>query len=317
MTQRGGVKPVLVNFYEKATDRLLTSAAADNGDRLLTKVRLADVVDIDVFSGHAKGYGLKAHLDFVMVDAKSSVPRFAVELDGRQHWADPRVRERDRLKDSICEESGLPLLRITSEFTRVTGRWQVLSYIVQAFYLSEAFHTAQEQGTVPLDEPFDIGNFITKDDAGRYLFNTLDAPARLQMLNHWKNKRLPSFAPDEFLTVLPNERQVQAHAWLAVATDRYLIGRVRIRDFRFQGIAAAEIASQLAVAEVGNLADRWVAGEGVACDGRELAKNMSEVQQAIDAGGFLSVASAGALRAGGTLPDAVQVAMGAKAIAAL
>lgn len=142
------------------------------------------------------------------------------------------------------------------------------------------------------------------------MFNTLDASPRLQMLNHWKGKRLPSFAPDEFLTELPDDGQVQTHAWLAVATGRYLIGRVGVRDFRFQGIGAAGVASQLAVAAVGYLADRWVAGEGVGCHGRELARNMSEVQQAIDAGGFVGSASVGALRAGGTLPDGVQVTGG-------
>jgi hypothetical protein len=53
----GGVKPVLVNFYERATDRLLTSTATRTGDRLLTKVRLADAIDVDGLTGRLSSMG--------------------------------------------------------------------------------------------------------------------------------------------------------------------------------------------------------------------------------------------------------------------
>lgn len=303
------LKAVLVNSYEQSTDSLLTSVAEAHGDRLLTKVRLADVVDIDDYTGETKSYGFRAHLDFVMVDSET-FPRFAVELDGKRHCTDPKVRERDLLKDSICEESGLPLLRITSEFICTTRGRRALSYIIDSFYFSEAIHEAQGRGAIPLDEPFDIGSRVITDASGQLMFDTLDQAARLEILNHWRDKRLPSFTPDEFVTQLSHERQVQAHAFLAVATDRYLIGRVQIRDFRFQGITPSDVAGQLAVAEVGDLADRWVAGEGVACNGRELARYMFEVQQAIDAGGLLRLFDANALSAGGLLPADAKITFG-------
>lgn len=67
MAARPSTRPVLVNSYEKVTDRLLTTAAADHGDRLLAKVRLADVIEVEQLTGRAKNYGLSSHLDFVMV----------------------------------------------------------------------------------------------------------------------------------------------------------------------------------------------------------------------------------------------------------
>jgi hypothetical protein len=41
------LRPLLVNRYERVTDRLLTAAALQNGDRLAAKVGLAEVLDVD------------------------------------------------------------------------------------------------------------------------------------------------------------------------------------------------------------------------------------------------------------------------------
>lgn len=304
---RRGVKPLLVNTYEKVTHQLLTTAAEDNGDALQAKVRLADAIDIGSYTGRPKHYSLSAHLDFLMVDAETSLPRFVVEFDGKQHWSDPVIRERDRLKDALCQEAGLPLLRVTSGYTRAQGRWTVLSYVIEGFYHSLAFSEAQESGYIPLDEPYDFGNVIATDEHGRLLFNTLDAPARLRLLELHQANLLPVCAPDLYLTTNAEEGAVKAHAFMAVAGDRYLLGRVRLRDCRFPGVGPCEIAEQLAVAEVAALAERWIAGDAVACNGVTLAKSMHEIQRVIDAGGFLSLSGGGALRAGGPLPATVTI----------
>lgn len=301
----GGVKALLVNLHERTTDGLLTEAAAEHGDRLLTKVRLADVIDVDHLSGRRKSFALAAHLDFVMVSEESAIPRFAVELDGMQHWTDPVTMERDKLKDALCKAAQLPLLRITSDFTRKQGRWRALSYIVDAFYFSEAFYDAQESGIIPLDEPFDVASVIVNiDDAGLMGFNSLDSAVRLRLLNYWKSKKLPHFAPDEYITKTADGR-VQAHAFLVVGPDRYLMGRVRVRDFLFQGISPGEIASQLVTAEVGDLADRWLAGEAVASNSRTVLKAMAEVQEAIDADRFIS-----SFTGGSDLPGSIRLQFG-------
>ena len=298
---------MLVNFYEKVTDRLLGTAAADHGDRLLAKVRLADVIEVEHLTGRAKSYGLSSHLDFVMVRADTSEPRFAVELDGAQHWRDPAVKERDRLKDDLCELAGLPLLRVTSAFTRQQGRWTVLTYLVDAFYFAQAFYEAQKSGSIPWDEPFDAGSFITADDDNQPNFNMLDAAARRRLWARQEAGSLPAAMPDTWLTSDAEERAVHAHAFLAVATDRYLIAHVRVRDFSFPGVGPGELAMQLAVLEVEELASQWLAGEPVASNGRDLAKAMAEVQRHIDARGFLGSATGGGLEPGGPMSFTIRV----------
>lgn len=302
-----GVKPLLVNPYEKVTHKLLTTAAQDNGDVLHAKVRLADVVDTTSYTGRKKEYALMAHLDFLMVDAETSFPRFAVEFDGKQHWSDPATKERDRLKDTLCEEAELPLLRITSEYIRSQGPWTVLNYVIEGFYHSLAFLKEQESGHIPWDEPHDFGNVITTDGNSRLLFNTLDAPARMRLLELHRSDLLPVFSPDLYLTKNVEEGSVEAHAFMAVAVDRYLTGRARLRDCRFQGVSPYETAEQLAVIELADLAERWSKNEPVACDGAALAKSMQEVQRSIDSGGFVSCSTGGGLRAGGPSPATITV----------
>lgn len=306
MDDQSRLRPVLVNHYEKVTDRLLTAAAAESGDRLLTKVRLADVMEVGSWAGSAKWFGLSAHFDFVMVDAETSVPKFAVELDGAQHWTDPTTRRRDRLKDQLSEWAGLPLLRITSDFTRRRGRrWTVLSYAVDTFYLSEAFFAAQQSGQIPLDEPFLPFMFHRPNANGGFDVHALDHEARVMLEEAFEAGNLPSHVPDQYQTRDAEAGAVQSHAWMAVAPDRYLVSRARVRDFRFRGLRASELASQLALLDMADLAQQWMDGEPAACDHRTLVKYMTEVQDAIDAGGFCGSATGCALKPGGPVPMSI------------
>ncbi|UCM88456.1 DUF2726 domain-containing protein [Streptomyces marincola] len=304
MTTRGGIRSITVNRYEDAADQMLQRTAAEHGDRLMLKVGLADAIDIDGMddlSGRAKSYALRAHLDFLMVDTATGLGRFAVELDGRQHWNDHRTRERDRLKNDLCARAGLPLLRITSNFARKIGCWPVLTYLTDAFYLSESFHETQERGDIPFDESFDIQNFFEFDASGRVTFRATDLRVRQALREHCYAGRLPAPCPDLFCTKLVDEGAVQAHAWMSVAPDRYLISKVEVRDFQFPGIAPFELLEQLAMGEIGELVDQWFRGEGVAQNGRDLGKAVGEVQEAIDAVGRTErIVYGPALKAGDT-----------------
>ncbi|MBC8990203.1 DUF2726 domain-containing protein [Micromonospora chalcea] len=302
MNEQGRLRAVLVNRYEKITDRLLSTIAAENGDRLLPKVRVADVINVDSWPGSARWTGLAQHFDFVMVDAETAAPKFAVELDGAHHWTDPETRRRDIVKDQLAEWAGLPLLRITSDFTRRRGRWTVLNYAVETFYLSEAFAAAQASGIIRLDEPYMPFMFCIPNGSGGFDVNALDQQARVMLDEACDAGRIPSHAPDMFGTRDPATGAIQSHAWMAVARNRYLVARARVRDFRFQGISASELASQLAIVDMADLAHAWMVGEPVACDGRTLRKHMVEVQQAIDAGGLRRSETSGALEPGGPMP---------------
>lgn len=77
------------------------------------KVRLWDVVDAPAGRRQREALGkIRAkHLDFVLVDAKTSRILAAVELDDRSHEG-AEARERDAEKDAALASAGVPLLRI-------------------------------------------------------------------------------------------------------------------------------------------------------------------------------------------------------------
>ncbi len=68
-------------------------------------------------------YGSKAEFDFVLFSKRgeNDVPVLVIELDGLEHWIDQKTRNRDRLKDRICQENGLKLIRISNEYSRRYG----------------------------------------------------------------------------------------------------------------------------------------------------------------------------------------------------
>ena len=87
-----------------------------------TKTRVADVVNIDKyknFNNEKFGYGLRSHFDFVILKNENGLwPLCAIELDGKTHSNDGRTVYRDVLKDLICEDMNLKLIRVkTDDFT--------------------------------------------------------------------------------------------------------------------------------------------------------------------------------------------------------
>ena len=58
--------------------------------------------------------------DFVVYEKSASheIPIFAIELDGKEHFEDEVVKERDRKKNEICREHGFELIRIENSYAR-------------------------------------------------------------------------------------------------------------------------------------------------------------------------------------------------------
>jgi hypothetical protein len=107
------LRPLFVNASERALDRLLVDTCRTFDARPHAKVRLGDVVDFNHsgISNEDFHYATRAHLDFVITQGDQSQPVLGVELDGAAHRDMGRQRQ-DRLKDSLCELAGLPLLRL-------------------------------------------------------------------------------------------------------------------------------------------------------------------------------------------------------------
>lgn len=268
-------KPVL-NLREYAVDRMLVDYAHENGYRISLKMRLRDFIDIDDLPLGAKerNFAFTSHLDFVAFDVETHLPVLAVEYDGPEHLTDHRQIERDRIKDQLCETAEMPLLRIDNHFTRRAGRWQVLSYILSAHEMREAFHAAQEAGQVPSDEPFDAAVLlIPKEGDQGYEFSTLGGPARsfLQGFRRRQNVRW------EARWWRGTDVQVETRILISLPNGLFLLAECAIRHFAIEGISALEMSEELATAELAWLARRYDDGEAVAISGAQRQRVLNEI----------------------------------------
>lgn len=258
---------VFQNPREHRVDSILLEVAEANGDRLLVKPRVADLIDTDklrLANSVVHRYSLQAHFDFALVDWRTGVPQMVVELDGRQHVHDPKVQQRDRQKNWLCGEANLPLVRVNNDFARKSGNYTVLSYICDIFYKSQSWDRAYEEGNVPPNESFDHGMFLRTEPDGGIFFDTFDAKARYSLLKLWKAGKIPRFLPDEWTARDPESGDVVSEQYLPVAKDRVLVGHAKIRPFAFTGFSSYLLAPEVAAVEVEWLANGWLRGEPVA-----------------------------------------------------
>jgi len=160
MSQRPELlRRLLVNRYEEYTHTALEQAVGNEGGRVSPKVRLADIVNLDAIrdshglTSSEFHSALQMSFDFLVTD-HDSAPLFAVEFDGPQHH-DPDVARRDRLKNRLCEQAGLQLLRIESDYLEPVGRFPTMvQWLAELRLLEVKFDQAQAEGQIPLDEPF-------------------------------------------------------------------------------------------------------------------------------------------------------------------
>lgn len=65
----------------------------------------------DIFSNIKKEPWMDWHIDFLIEDTKG-YPILGIEVNGIEHWNDPKCKERDRKKKSLFEQAGIPLVCI-------------------------------------------------------------------------------------------------------------------------------------------------------------------------------------------------------------
>ena len=95
--------------------------ALGGGYRVFAQVRLADLVIVEEkFSEARRRAALNQvfgkSIDFVIVRAGTLDPVAAIEVDDRTHLL-PARRDRDVIVNTVFEEIGLPLLRVTAQQT--------------------------------------------------------------------------------------------------------------------------------------------------------------------------------------------------------
>jgi Protein of unknown function (DUF2726) len=163
------------NSSERMTAERLREITQDHACVVFEKLRIADALAIDSsgLTSEEYGYALKAHFDFLVAQDSDTLALFAVEFDGPHHKHDPVASKRDDLKDRICTKLGMPILRIDSDHLAMTvGRFDLLPYLIDMWFMGEAFYAAQKDGLVPYDEDFDPYSIIgLKDGRVRRTFH--------------------------------------------------------------------------------------------------------------------------------------------------
>ena len=103
----------LVTKSELRFYKSLTKAVQDDFE-IFAMVRIADLLRVEDGTNNRRKWLnkiLAKHVDFVICEHGSLVPRVCIELDDRSHQRPDRI-ERDEFLDSAFESAGLPLLRI-------------------------------------------------------------------------------------------------------------------------------------------------------------------------------------------------------------
>ena len=239
----------LLDKYEEATHDKLEQVCHANFAKAFPKVRVADVLRIDKsgLTDPEFRYALMAHFDFTITDENKD-PLFAVEYDGASH-KDPKQIERDKLKDSICEKLGFSLLRINSNFINRKFRdYDLLTYLVEIWFLSKAFDEAQEQGSIPWDEGFEPSLVVSTSETSKSFpyWLSLDAQLVFQKLKETGkiNQGIASY-----WTGRDRKDNIHCIAWIQVQENGFLVVITGMRAQNFP-IMQSEIISQIAVIDL-------------------------------------------------------------------
>lgn len=124
----------ILEFREPEVDTILQRQLAKEGYRIQPKVGLSDALAKDRddhLSEREFSYFTRAHLDFLVT--RDNMPVFAVEFDGAHHFADDRTIENDVIKNRLCKQAGLPLLRVTSSEIEEHDKVTLLDYMLMRY----------------------------------------------------------------------------------------------------------------------------------------------------------------------------------------
>jgi hypothetical protein len=256
-------RPILVNRYERTTDTELRKMVEKRDARVCPKVRIADVLDIEqsgISDAHYY-YALRAHFDFLVVDEPSKLPLFAVEFDGPMHKIDPDAVRRDQMKNDLVEFFDFGFVRITSDYLKPIPlrRYTLLGWLVDIWFISQAFDEAQDRGEIPYDEPFcyfAVGEF---NDDGTTDFFAYDVafPTRVKLSLAYKKGLVGSWGP----TTLSNWSVPLAYAFIPLpGLTQFLVGKASCFMVNFQGIGSCELANDLAILDLGEKLDGFLKG---------------------------------------------------------
>lgn len=239
----------ILNLYECSTHIRLRKVCEENGTSIYTKVRLADIFPIEHsgISHEEYRFALQSHFDFIVADAQHT-PLFAVEFDGNTHRSNEQKR-RDTIKNNLCDRFQLPLLRINSRYLVQKYRnMDILSWLVEVWFLQVAFDSEQQAGNIPSDEPFDPFMIMSMSGKGDRFPFWLSAPLLIKIQNLFRLGSCKDFAPSEIIGV-DSKGNYYAIGWLRIDDDAVVFAQTGMRSQQFP-IILSDILGELIIYEL-------------------------------------------------------------------
>lgn len=250
------LKKLLVNKYEEATDKALREAVEKYNARVFSKVGIKDALDIDknnFLTKEERNYAFKAHFDF-LITRDDSLPIFAVEYDGSRHSSDPATIERDKKKNTICQKLGMPLCRIDSAYLKRVGKFSIIGWLAELWFIYEGWCKAQEDGSIPPDEPFLFFLVMGYDPF---------APSRIFIQKVYKKNRILTPTP-EVATAIDDQGYATAMACIKITDDLTVLGYARCLFFMvppIPSIGPHSLSKELAVVDAAEKLKKYLEGK--------------------------------------------------------
>lgn len=234
-------KPLFHNENERCTGEELEKYTEGHDAEVFKKVRVADALEIEGsgISDRLYSYALKAHFDFVVTEGDDAFPKFAVEFDGLHHRTDPETRERDRKKESLCHELGLPLFRITHEHLEEVGIGEypnfsspfgsmfyehyssTIGWLTDMWFTREAFMKAREEGDLPYDAVWSSSG-VQGPETGLYSY----------IGTAYKKGAIPERLPTDYIAE-HERRDVEVVTAISLSEDEVVYGRSRCKTVAY------------------------------------------------------------------------------------
>jgi hypothetical protein len=203
-------------------------------------------------TAHQWSSASRTHCDFVVCDARTYLPVFAVELAATQSAAD--AQRSDRMTNAVCEAVGLDLLRIESStlWLGSFGR-RLVEYVIDARSFLDT-GADQEEASADLlpDVPLSFRDIVGRLPDGRSGFvNDLSAVARASAVDGYARRQVA----DPIIRGLHacwKNGPAEGWGWIEVRDGLCLFERIRIWQHRFScGIDPGQLAEDLAAAAIG------------------------------------------------------------------
>lgn len=119
-------------------------------------VSIRQVVDVsrtELNSGEWSYY-IQAPFDFLVCNGdRDQSYELVVEYDGRHH-DEPAQVMKDSLKDRICMNAGLPILRIGIDDVKVRGNTTILEFVLEHYFGEKAIAALRESGELSWEEEY-------------------------------------------------------------------------------------------------------------------------------------------------------------------